>query len=325
MHFAFPTLSEANCCFPRIPSGIITGTPSPYICLDKSQITYTTLTASTKDNMDSFTQLGPAIWLREPSPSHSQASPPPSSSPPSFIILCTWVGAQHKHITKYTTEYLRRYPTTTLLVLESNLADMTYRTDAAQQTRFLPARHVLQAHLQPSPTSSGIVLHAFSNGGAHTATQLLATLPPRLRALILDSTPSSVHYTRSIAAIIAPLSKSPLLKLLALPFIHLLLCIIFLSDKVLGFENVIARARGRLNSSAFIGLKVPRLYLYSDADEMVGAEDVETHAEEARRAGYGEVDMLLFEGSAHCAHALRYGERYWEGVAGLLDRSDAIE
>ncbi|OBT60785.1 hypothetical protein VE03_09968 [Pseudogymnoascus sp. 23342-1-I1] len=271
--------------------------------------------------MDGFTKLGPAIWLREPSP-----SPPPSASPaPSLIILCTWVGAQPRHITKYTTSYLHRYPTTTLLVLESGLADMTYRTDTTQQTRLLPARHVLQAHLQPPPTTGGgIVLHAFSNGGAQSATQLLAATPPRLHALILDSTPSSVHYTRSLAAILVPLAKSPLLKLLALPFIHLLLCVIFLCDRVLGFENVVARARRRLNSSAFVGLEVPRLYLYSDADEMVGAEDVETHAEEARRAGYGGVEMLRFEGSGHCAHALRYGERYWEGVAGVLERSNAV-
>ncbi|KFZ17504.1 hypothetical protein V502_04559 [Pseudogymnoascus sp. VKM F-4520 (FW-2644)] len=279
--------------------------------------------------MDGFTKLAPAIWLREPAPSPSPplSSPPSGLPPPSLVVLCTWVGAQPKHIAKYVAEYLGRYPAAALLVLESNLANMTYRGDGAQQARLGPARHVLQAHMEPGLAGGGVVVHAFSNGGAQCAAQVVAAVPPAhrataFRAFALDSCPGEASYTRSANAILLPLAKSPALKLLAFPFIHLVLCVIFIADRVFGFENVVARARGRLNSSAYIAHAVPRLYIYSSADQMVPAPDVEAHAEQARRAGYSDVTNLRFEASGHCAHASRYAEQYWGGIARLFDKSN---
>lgn len=280
--------------------------------------------------MDGFTKLAPAIWLHEPAPTTSPSPPSGFPSSPSLVVLCTWVGAQPKHIAKYVTEYLGRYPTAVLLVLESNLADMTYRSDSAQQARLGPARHVLQAHLEPQPgITGGIVVHAFSNGGAQCAAQVVAALPPAsrataFRALIFDSCPGEASYTRSASAILVPLAKFPALKLLAFPIVHVLLCIIFIADRVFGFENVVARARRRLNSSEYIVHTVPRLYIYSTADRMVPAPDVEAHAEEARRAGYSEVANLRFEASGHCAHASRYAEQYWGGIDRLLGKKSTI-
>lgn len=115
-----------------------------------------------------------------------------------------------------------------------------------------------------------------------------------------------------------------MLKLLAFPFIHLILCLVFIADHVFGFENVVARARRGLNSSAYIAYAVPRLYTYSSADQMVPAPDVEAHAEQARRAGYSDVVNLRFEASGHCAHASRNAEQYWAGIARLFDRSNII-
>jgi pimeloyl-ACP methyl ester carboxylesterase len=281
--------------------------------------------------MNGFTKLAPAIWLREPAPSPSTplSSLPSGLPPPSLVVLCTWVGARPKHIAKYVAEYLDRYPATALLVLESNLADMTYRGDGAQQARLGPARHVLQAHLQPGLTGGGIVVHAFSNGGAQCAAQVAAALPPAHRAtafcaFVFDSCPGEASYTRSANAILLPLAKSPILKLLAFPFIQLLLCLIFIADHVFGFENVLACARRRLNSSSNIVHAVPRLYIYSSADQMVPAPDVEAHAEQARRAGYIDVANLRFEASGHCAHASRYAEEYWGGIARLFDKRNII-
>jgi pimeloyl-ACP methyl ester carboxylesterase len=279
--------------------------------------------------MDGFINLAPAIWLREPSRSSTSLLPPLSSPssplpPPSLVVLCTWVGARPKHIAKYVAEYLVRYPTAALLILESNLADMTYRGDGAQQTRLGPARHVLQA--QSELTGGGIVVHAFSNGGAQCAAQVVTAMPraTACRAFVLDSCPGEASYTRSANAILLPLADSPIVKLLVFPFIHLLLCLIFIADRVFGFENVVARARRRLNSSTYIAHAVPRLYIYSSADQMVPAPDVEAHAEQARRAGYSDVTNLRFEASGHCAHASRYAEQYWDGIARMLDKRNII-
>lgn len=282
--------------------------------------------------MEGFTKLAPAIWLREqaPPPSPPLSSPPSGLPPPSLVVLCTWVGAQPKHIAKYVDEYLGRYSAPALLVLESNLADMTYRGDGAQQARLGPARHVLQAHLQPGLTGGGgIIVHAFSNGGAQCAAQVVAAVPAAhrataFRALILDSCPGEASYTRSANAILLPLAKSPMLKLLAFPFTHVVLCLIFIADRVFGFENVVARARRRLNSSDYIAHAVPRLYIYSSADQMVSAPDIEAHAEQARRAGYSDIIELRFEASGHCAHASRYALHYWASIALLFEESNII-
>lgn len=286
------------------------------------------------NNMDGFTKLAPSIWLHEPSkltpPSSSSpplSSPPLPSPPPSLVVLCTWVGARPKHISKYVAEYLRRYPTATLLLLESGLADMTYRSDGAQQVRLAPARHVLQAH--SGFKAGGVVVHAFSNGGAQCAAQVVAVLPSAqrttaYRAFIFDSCPGEASYMRSANAILLPLNKSPMLKLVAFPFIHLLLCLVFIADQVFGFENSVARARRRLNSNAYIPHTVPRLYIYSSTDQMVPAPDVEAHAEQARRTGYLDVANLRFDTSGHCAHAYIYAEQYWGSIVKLLHKSNII-
>ena len=60
-------------------------------------------------------------------------------------------------------------------------------------------------------------------------------------------------------------------------------------------------------------MHTPRLYLYSQADEMVPWTEVEEHAEEARKAGL-DVRMERFEGSPHVAHARTDPERYWGAV-----------
>jgi len=54
---------------------------------------------------------------------------------------------------------------------------------------------------------------------------------------------------------------------------------------------------------------VKRLYLCSKADIVVDWKDVESHAEEARGRGF-EVEMQVFEMSAHCALVMEEKERY---------------
>ena len=57
----------------------------------------------------------------------------------------------------------------------------------------------------------------------------------------------------------------------------------------------------------------PRLYLYSQAEEMVLWTEVEKHVEEVRKVGL-DVRMKRFEGSPHVVHARIDPERYWGAV-----------
>lgn len=246
---------------------------------------------------------------------------------PSLIVLCTWMSANRKHIAKYTQQYRQRYPDADILVVESGVADMVYRTDHSQQQQLLPARHILLSHISDITESDGrrqAILHVFSNGGAQCAIQLATGLPPGIRrhafsAIIFDSCPGTATYQRTVQAMSLSMPRSPFTKFLGPPILHLVLCLLFLALFVTGTEDVITRIRKRLNDHVLFSTEVPRLYIYSKADQLVPYQDVKSHADDAKRKGYLGAQELLFEASAHCAHAMVHKDQYWEAIAVLLE------
>lgn len=90
-----------------------------------------------------------------------------------------------------------------------------------------------------------------------------------------------------------------------------------------GFDNVIERGFRRTNENVLTSIQaavaVPRLYLYSKADEMVRRQDVEEHAELARNMGC-MVYMVPFETSSHVAHIREDETKYWCAVRRILER-----
>jgi hypothetical protein len=97
------------------------------------------------------------------------------------------------------------------------------------------------------------------------------------------------------------------------------LCLFYLAIFVCQFESVLTRSRRCLNDPEMFGLDVPRLYVFSKADELVPYGDVQVHAEDARKKGYAEVRQVLFEDSAHCAHAMAHKDEYWGAVEGVVE------
>ena len=71
-----------------------------------------------------------------------------------------------------------------------------------------------------------------------------------------------------------------------------------------------------LNDEGLVNGKAKRLYVYGEADRVVGWRDVERHAEEARENGWN-VTMLKGIGNAHVHYMLKDGERYWKSVEKL--------
>jgi hypothetical protein len=271
-----------------------------------------------------FDKLTDAIsYHRQP----SGGKPDPKNGP-SLIVLCTWMSAHRKHISKYTAQYRQRYPSAELLVIESSIADIVYRTNKSQQDRIRLARDILTSHLTATPSNNQqnprVLLHVFSNGGAQAAVQLATSLPTTHRpkafsAIIFDSCPGEATYARSHQAMSHSLPKTLPARILGPLLIHLTLCLFYLAIFVCRFESVLTRSRKCLNDPEMFGTQVPRLYVFSKADELVPWRDVESHAEDAGRKGYGEVRRVLFEDSAHCAHAMAHREEYWGAVEGVIE------
>ena len=234
-----------------------------------------------------FEKLTDAISYHHPQPSEGKQEP---KNGPSLILLCTWMSAHRKHISKYTSHYRLKYPDADLLIIESSIADIFYRTNATQQHRLHLARDILTSHITGQENRQ-ILLHVFSNGGAQAAVQLATSLSPETRpkafsAIIFDSCPGEATYARSHQAMSHSLPKNSLpARILGPLLIHLTLCLFYLAIFVCRFESVLTRSRKCLNDPEMFGTQVPRLYVFSKADELVPWRDVESHAEDAGRKG----------------------------------------
>ena len=80
--------------------------------------------------------------------------------------------------------------------------------------------------------------------------------------------------------------------------------------------------RANLNSTdpEYISKEASRCYIYWDMDPLIGDEDIEDHAEDAKAKGL-KVDMVKYAGSTHVAHMKVDPVRYWAVVKKLWDGS----
>ena len=100
---------------------------------------------------------------------------------------------------------------------------------------------------------------------------------------------------------------------LASTFINLSYIYTLLAYQLFGKKTTFLKMRTMLNKYLpllWFSKHTPRLYLYSQVDEMAPWMEVEEHAEEAKKAGL-DVRMERFEVLLHVAHARTDLERYW--------------
>ncbi|KAH9997823.1 hypothetical protein F4779DRAFT_606297 [Xylariaceae sp. FL0662B] len=263
----------------------------------------------------SFEHITPSIQLRRASKS-SSTQPPGNltTSNPSLIVLCTWVAAHPKHIIKYADKYLEDFPNADVLVIQTPLRSVLFSpSDKAQQRRLGPAIEIINR------STSSIFLHVYSNGGTVTVSQVLQALTPARREaiqlLVLDSCPGRATYRRTCKAVITSAPRN--LKFVLRGVVYPVLLMPAALGK-LGIENVISKARPRLNDTKLVRIKTPRWYVYSEADLMVSWKDAHDHAEEARQLGHQDVREVRFKNSGHCAHIMEDAEKYWGAIHDIL-------
>ncbi|KFY46809.1 hypothetical protein V494_00312 [Pseudogymnoascus sp. VKM F-4513 (FW-928)] len=265
---------------------------------------------------------------------------------PKLIILTTWLGGSTSaRIAVYCRGYQTLYPSTPILLIRTVLADITTKTFATIQRQLEPARDYLLSAFPLSPSSSpppttnkerfkpsdGALLHIFSHGGCNSALQLsrllhssipistspsitapTPTFPIPLIGLILDSCPGSSSFTKAYTAATYSLPAAQPINLLGHTLLFPLIGA-FSSLQALGVVSSVNDLRHELNDPGTFGL-VPRLYLHSRGDEVVGVEDVASHAEEIMRKGVS-VRREVWNLAAHCALPVEDAERYWREVA----------
>ncbi|KAF2206513.1 hypothetical protein CERZMDRAFT_103328 [Cercospora zeae-maydis SCOH1-5] len=233
---------------------------------------------------DGFKVLTETISIHRPTTRSNISINEPA--PPLFVI-CSWMAALPKHIQKYTDQYQKLYPLSTILLIQSTWKDVA-GTDEFMKSRLELAISIIRDHLgqqaatttttdtfaseeeeqqqqqqNPSPTPK-IFLHIFSNGGATIANSLSIQLnsslspshppirPPFFTRLILECTPSRPNTTQAVRAMSAaalPANKFPLLiRLLGALLIRCYVSYGFWKCWILRKENMVERLRRRLNS-----------------------------------------------------------------------------
>ena len=282
-----------------------------------------TMVPSPPSSLPGFKLIAPSIWARVPAELyHLRLQDSPTTKPPFLVLLCTWTGAQCRHIAKYTEEYQRRFPLASIMVVTTSVKDLCLRSSEQEQRRLKLAidRIAYYHRFRLEKRTGAILMHVFSDGGSHKACELAEAyhtatgqrLP--IAALCLDSTPGRPHYRPLCRAVSKALPRMPLVRRVGLLASSVFCGCIWMFYRATGFDhNVVTKTRRQILDSTYWDMAAPRCYLYSDADTIVSWEDIEDHANESICKGV-PTTYVLFNGSEHVRHAENDSDRYWDAV-----------
>ena len=295
------------------------------------------------DPLRHLIRLNSTVYLREPAtaPTAGATAPtavnatvenkslaPRDGTPsPDTVLLFPWMGAAPRYIVKYVAGYATMYPTARLVLVTTDMADLTYRPRAAQMKRLEPVVDIVRAVDQPGSLT---LMHMFSNAGSHTASLFLQayrdsfaaaradpTLP--LHAMIFDSGPGSAEFRRFAAAASVGLPQPWYLRIPALFLAYLILGTIWISIMRFQRRDPVDRLRQALNDKRLVRLSAPRCYIYSETDALVNWKDVESHGRDAEQKGWTVV-RDKYNDSPHVGHMRTDASRYWKAVETVIQR-----
>ncbi|KAF9012122.1 hypothetical protein BDZ89DRAFT_1143031 [Hymenopellis radicata] len=273
---------------------------------------------------DGFLKLGSEVHLRKPLVASDDGESP------NIILVFGWMGAKLRHLHKYTKVYEELYPGATQ-VLVTSPPSFFYCTEGSKRRAVAPVVEILEAlgaipgmpsailEKKKAPTSPRILIHSFSNGGAYcmmTLGKLLAT----------HSAPGGGGLGSAIDAFTGHM-RNPVGKFGAKVFISTLYLFGYMVGPMLGRKTSLQRIRESLYAAhllPWMDKRTPRLYLYSKKDEMVPWVDTETHARASKDMGRN-VKTVVFEDSAHVAHAKTYPVEYWDAVKSIWNEANQAE
>jgi hypothetical protein len=140
-----------------------------------------------------------------------------------------------------------------------------------------------------------------------------ATLTYTTSALILDSCPGDESFSSAERAFTISLSH-PLLRILVKLSVIILFTFELIMRHVFRKKPIISSMRSRLNDPdtlPWVKKHSPRLYIYSEGDEMVPAKAVEQHMNDAIEKGFNIRSVKFGKESKHVSHARTDPSRYW--------------
>lgn len=263
-----------------------------------------------------------------------------TTPPPDTIIIFGWADGSPRHVAKYTDAYQKLYPTARIIAILSRTMSIFLSSAEETQAVMKPAVTALLSsdRLGDGRAPPGrVLLHCLSNGGAINLVGFSQAYQAETKTflphvlLVTDSTPGGdkfsgelMNWARGVTGgMIAhlPFKYMPRWLVLGLAVVW---CVITIGvPTIFGVTNVATRCRRSMNDPVLMGTAKDggeRIYLYGDADEVIGPHGVESHARESEALGW-RVRLEKFEGSAHVAHARTHPEQYWGAVTGAWEEA----
>lgn len=211
-------------------------------------------------------------------------------------------------------------------------------------------------NIKKDPTTGGMVIHNFSDGGSANLLQLLLQLrnknAPQPLAHIMDCSPGKANPSSGSNAMTMPLAKRPLIRFIVRIGVYMYLYFFSIFKRLFRIKGWSEILRERLNTPAIWSwaqkaesknnkIKLPpRLYLYSKADKLIDYRAIEEHAALAAKSNKLKAPLQLqdylaqdkeeqgstivvtkrWEQAAHCDIGRADFVGYWNSVRGFLER-----
>ncbi|KAJ5542905.1 hypothetical protein N7535_005327 [Penicillium sp. DV-2018c] len=272
-----------------------------------------------------FTPITDRVYLRN---GHEKAKPAPANEP-TTILISGWGDGTPKHVAKYSDGFHELYPSARIIVI---LSKTFQATNQAEEDRIQAMMPVVDT-IFPTPTGSGgndkerLLVHAMSNTGAIFAAAVVMAYQRRHgddkpfphELLVLDSTPGSLHFASQAGRWSRAMAVGTA-KFFPWPFVvtqglwYAFLWGTYLWGVLRGLEPSGKWANRIFTDKSRVTTDTSRLYLYSKEDEIIGYEDLEENAAHVKSLGYN-VDLEMFEGSAHVGHMRLHPEQYWNKIS----------
>ncbi|RVX73839.1 hypothetical protein B0A52_02729 [Exophiala mesophila] len=275
-----------------------------------------------------FQRLSDTTTIYEPPPDAAT----PTNEGPTTILICGWMGGTARNLSRYTTKYNTLYPAARIVLISSTPTDtpgfrILLSSKHRKQRADAPAKALI---LDAQAEGSRLLVHAFSNGGGMSlgaiskAYQQLSGTALPARLVVFDSVPGGDKFTKEfgrwVGAFAVGLPSNILIRWPALVLLGLVVAVQLGLPSLFGTANAATKARADLNDEKLINPQSKRLYLYSDADALIGANEVREHAAESASKGWS-VETINFKTSGHIRHAIEDPERYWKAITELWNSS----
>ncbi|KAI8619874.1 hypothetical protein BC830DRAFT_1102053 [Chytriomyces sp. MP71] len=262
---------------------------------------------------DEYRHLGP-FYVASPSTA--------ASSERKNALLFGWVDSKVQYVRKYADWYRSRGYTVHIVLCDRSILGVN---GPAAQEPFEVLVQDLTAHGLITPldqeSKNKAVIHSFSNGGPVQLRNLLLHLHSqgkklRTRAVILDSGPGYATASSGSGFMTAGI-KNSYARYAARSVLYgafaMYTSVFSLESHYVNLAAPIVVSQKNVEGN----LMGPRLFLYSDVDEIVPVVEVKRRIEECKAEGI-PVDEMMFQGSPHVKHAMTFSEEYWGKVEKFL-------